>query len=74
MNKDLIKKKYNEKINLINYYNKKYFDENLSEISDKDYDKLKKELIKLEKNYTFLSSENSPTSKVGYKPSKNFKK
>ena len=31
-----IKKQYLDKVKLINHYNKKYFDENISEISDAD--------------------------------------
>ena len=42
MNKNLIKKKYKEKINSLNYYNKKYYNENISEISDAKFDILKK--------------------------------
>ena len=41
MNKDLIKKKYKEKIKLYNFYNKKYFNENISEVSDAKFDLLK---------------------------------
>ncbi len=74
MNKDLIKKKYKEKINSLNYYNKKYYNENISEISDAKFDILKKEIIELENNYNFLKSKKSPQIQVGFKPSKNFKK
>ena len=45
MKKNLIKNEYNKKLKLYKYYNKKYFDENFSEIPDSDYDKLKKEII-----------------------------
>ena len=74
MDKNLIKKSYKEKIKLLNYYNKKYYIDSISEISDKKFDNLKKEIIDLEKNYNFLSSDKSPQLQVGYKPSKNFKK
>ena len=74
MNNELIRKDYEKKINLLKKYNRKYFDENLSVISDSEYDKLKKEIIDLEKKNKFLKSKNSPTQKIGYKPSKNFKK
>ena len=70
----VIKNKYLDKIKLIKFYNKKYFDENISEINDTDYDLLKKEIILLENKYSFLSHKDSPSNKVGYKPSKNFKK
>ena len=42
MNKNLIKKKYTEKIKALNHYNKKYYDENTSEITDAKFDILKK--------------------------------
>ncbi len=74
MNKNLIKKNYKKKIELFNIYNKKYFDENISEISDSEFDKLKREILDLEKKYTFLKSKKSPLKSVGFKPSKNFKK
>ena len=74
MKKNLIKNEYNKKLKLYQYYNKKYFDENLSEIPDSDYDKLKKDIIEFENKYDFLKTNNSPLSQVGYKPSKNFKK
>ena len=60
MNSDLIKKKYKKKLDLIKYYNQKYYNENISEISDSDYDILKNELIALEKKYVFLKSKYSP--------------
>ncbi len=72
MNKNLIKKKYKKKIDLLNRFNKKYFDQNISEITDADFDKLKREILDLEKKYSFLKSEKSPSQSVGFKPSKNF--
>ncbi len=74
MNKDLIKKRYKEKIKLINHFNKKYFDENISEVSDAKFDKLKNEIFLLEKKYDFLKDKDSPSVKIGFKPSKSFKK
>jgi DNA ligase (NAD+) len=74
MNDKLILKEYNKKIKLLTFYNKKYFNENISIIIDSEYDLLKKEILELEKNYSFLTNKNSPSKIVGYKPSKNFKK
>ena len=74
MNKNLIKKQYLAKIDLLNHYNKKYYDENSSEITDTEFDLLKKEIIELEKKYDFLKSNKSPQVQIGFKPSKNFKK
>ncbi len=74
MSNELIQKEYKKKIKLLTYYNQKYYNDNVSEINDYEYDKLKKEIINLEKKYKFLKSKDSPTIQVGYKPSKNFKK
>ena len=41
MNKNEVKKNYKKKIELLDFYNKKYYDENISEISDSDFDLLK---------------------------------
>ena len=74
MNKEVIRKNYKKKIRLINNYNQKYYNENLSIISDSDYDELKKEILALENKYSYLRSKDSPSKTIGYKPSKNFKK
>ncbi len=74
MSDQLIQKKYNKKIKLLNYYNKKYYNDNISKINDSEYDLLKKEIIDLEKKYNFLIHSNSPTKIIGHKPSKIFKK
>ncbi len=72
MNNDLIKKDYFKKINLIQKYNEYYYNKNKTIISDQEFDTLKKEIIDLEKKYSFLKSSQSPTESVGFKPSKNF--
>ncbi len=74
MNNKRIQKLYNKKIQLIKKYNEYYFEKSKPLVSDKEYDEVKKEIIKLENSYKFLKSEISPTKNVGYKPSKNFKK
>ena len=74
MNDKLIQKRYNKKIELLNLYNKKYYDDNISKVTDTDYDILKKEILELEKKYNFLKHKDSPSKNVGYKPSRNFKK
>jgi len=70
----LIKKNYLKKIELIQNYNKFYYDKDNPIVNDKDYDLLKREIINLENQYKFLKSKNSPSKSVGFKPSKNFKK
>ena len=74
MNKKLIRNIYKKKIALIKNYNKKYYNENISDIADSDFDELKREIISLEKNYNFLKDENSPSITVGHKPLRHFKK
>ena len=74
MKKELIKKKYQETIKLIEKYNEHYYDKSNPLISDNEFDQLKKEVIKLEEKYSYLLSPKSPSVTVGYKPSKNFKK
>ena len=74
MNEKLLKKKYLKKILDLQKFNKAYFDNNDPLVSDLDYDKLKKDILELEKKYNFLKNPNSPSLIVGFKPSKNFKK
>ncbi len=74
MNKKEIIIKYNKKLELINKFNKFYFDKSKPIVTDKEYDDLKIEIILLENKYKFLKSSNSPSKSVGHKPSKNFKK
>ena len=74
MNDEKIKKKYKQKIELFYKYNKSYYDKNNSLITDGEFDTLKKEIINLEKQYNFLADKRSPSSSVGFKPSKIFKK
>ena len=74
MNNEKIKKEYLKKIKLIKKYNERYYDKNSPVISDSDYDKLKDQILSLEKQNKFLNSEFSPSKIVGFKPSKNFRK
>ena len=74
MKKIELETQYKKKIKLLIKYNKNYFDKNNPIVSDSDYDNLKNEILLLEKNYKFLFSEDSPSKKIGFKPSKNFKK
>ena len=57
MEKKDITKKYNNKKKILKKHNKLYFSNDNPEISDSDYDKLKKEIIDLEKKYKFLKKE-----------------
>ena len=74
MKKKDIQNIYKNYIKKLKKYNENYYVKSEPLISDREYDKLKLEIIDLEKKYNFLKSKNSPAISVGYKPSKNFKK
>ena len=63
---------YYKKINELKKHNKLYFDKSSPKISDKEYDEIKKEILDLEKKYSYLKSSLSPSNSLGFTPSKNF--
>ena len=69
-----IKQKIDELREKIEFYNRKYHEEDKSLISDYDYDMLVKELIKLETEYPEYDSLYSPSKKVGGKALDKFEK
>ncbi len=69
-----INQKYLEKIKIFQKYNRHYYNLDKPLVDDNEFDKLKLEIINLEKKYDFLNHKNSPSNSVGYKPSKIFKK
>ena len=74
MKKEEIIRLYKDNIKKFTYNNFLYFEKSTPEISDAEFDALKKEILQLEKDYTFLKHKDSPSKNVGFKPSKNFKK
>ena len=74
MVKEKIIKKYNSKIKELIKHNKLYYSESKPIITDKEYDDLKNEVIKLEKTHNYLKTNNSSNIPVGHKPSKSFEK
>ncbi|MBL4738594.1 MAG: NAD-dependent DNA ligase LigA, partial [Pelagibacteraceae bacterium] len=74
MQKKEIEKIYIKKINKLKKYDKAYFEHDSPLISDKDYDGIKQEVLDLERKYKYLKDQNSPSQKVGYKPTARFKK
>ena len=69
-----IKKKYVDKIKNLKKHNQLYYAKEKPQISDKEYDELKKSILDLEKKHKYLNHQDSPSKSVGYKPSRNFKK
>ena len=74
MKKKDIVETYLTKIELIEKYNKYYYDHSKPIVSDQKFDLLKKDIIDLENKYWYLKNEKSPSKTVGFKPSKNFQK
>ena len=74
MSDDIIIKNYLAKIKKLREHNNLYFNKNSPKISDEDYDKLKIEILDLEKKYPNIKSKDSPSLNVGFTPSKNFTK
>ncbi|MBP5427020.1 MAG: NAD-dependent DNA ligase LigA [Clostridiales bacterium] len=58
----------------INYYSHKYYVEDVSEISDFEYDKLYKRLEDLENENPMYITDDSPTRRIGGKPLDEFEK
>ena len=56
----------------IERHNRLYYDEAAPEISDAEYDRLFQELVKLETEHPGLQTPDSPTHRVGFKPSEAF--
>ena len=74
MKKKEIEKKYKSYIESFKKYNLYYFSKSKPLVSDGDYDKLKRDILDLEKQYKYLKSNDSPSILIGHRPSKNFKK
>ena len=74
MQKKKIEKIYIKKINELKKHDEAYFKHDNPLISDKDYDDIREEILDLERKYKYLKNENSPSKKIGYKPSDKFKK
>ena len=74
MQRKEIEKIYIKKINKLKKYDRAYFEYDNPIISDKNYDSVKREILDLERKYKYLKDKNSPSQKVGYKPSARFAK
>jgi len=74
MDKIKIKKEYQKKIKNLIKLDRHYYELSKPIVEDQEYDQIKSEITSLEKKYDFLKSEESPSKKVGYRPSKTFKK
>ena len=66
-------KEYKKKLNLLKKYNKYYYQKQKPLVPDREFDILKQEILELEKKFNFNNTK-SPSKKVGFEPSKKFKK
>jgi DNA ligase (NAD+) len=57
---------------LINFHNYRYYVRDLSEITDREYDELFRELQELEARYPEVASPDSPTQRIGMSPAPEF--
>ncbi|MCS6794896.1 MAG: NAD-dependent DNA ligase LigA, partial [Raineya sp.] len=72
MNAQEAQKRIAELTEKINYYNQKYYQEHISEISDYEFDMLLEELIHLENEFPQFRAEDSPTQRIGGTITKEF--
>ena len=72
-NKSALKNKIKKLVDKINYHDDLYYKKNYQEISDEEYDELRKNLNDLEKKYPEENIENNPNKKVGKLDVENFK-
>ena len=66
--------KHKKLLDSIKKNNKHYYLDDKPKISDSDYDKIKLEILKLEKKYPYLKNDESIENIIGVKPSNKFKK
>ena len=71
-NKIIIQHK--KKLNTLKKHNKFYYLKDDPQISDFEYDKIKKEILELEEKYLYLKKVDSVSKIIGAKPSNKFKK
>ncbi|MFA5573558.1 MAG: NAD-dependent DNA ligase LigA [Brumimicrobium sp.] len=72
MTKAEAKQKIDNLTKLLNHYNYQYYIENVSEVSDFEFDQLLKELQSLEERFPEYAFQNSPTKRVGGDITKKF--
>ena len=74
MNKKETLNNFKKKVSILKKHNKAYYGYDKPEITDKDYDELKKDLLILEKKYSYLKKLNLLENIVGTPPINKFKK
>ena len=72
--KEIIVKNFKKKIKILKKHNDLYFNYDKPRISDSEYDKLKNEILELEKKHPYLKDLESASSIVGASPTNKFEK
>ena len=72
--KEKILDEYKKKVDFLIKQNELYYNKDNPKISDRHYDKLKKQIEELEKKYSFLKSKSLISKTVGAPPSNKFEK
>ena len=72
MEEHIAKKKISSLKSEIEYHNRLYYNQDVNEISDFEYDKKLNTLIELEKKFPHLKTINSPSRRVGGTITKKF--
>ncbi|SMG17645.1 DNA ligase (NAD+) [Marivirga sericea] len=72
MDKNTAEQKIQELSEKLHYYNYKYYQDSISEISDYEFDMMLKELIGLEEQFPDLKTDDSPSQRIGGDITKNF--
>ncbi len=73
-NKAKIVKEFKDSISLLKKHNKLYYEKDSPEISDAEYDALKKKIYNLEKKFPYLKKIETVNNLIGSPPSNKFKK
>ncbi|TVQ79292.1 MAG: NAD-dependent DNA ligase LigA [Bradymonadales bacterium] len=68
------KKRHQELVKIIRHHDRLYYEKSQPEISDKEYDRLMRELEAIERQHPELKSPDSPSQRPGGRASEDFKK